>query len=83
MTDIAVGTAIWSDLVRQVAFSARACDAAEALPHTASLNLLRYSDRTSADEISAFAVRTPDNVNSNFAAMNSVRSRMREEGVFQ
>lgn len=63
MTDIVVGKALWSDLVRQVAVRTRNYDDAEDLLHTAYLKLVRYRAQTPVDNVAAFLVRTAINAN--------------------
>ena len=63
MTDIAVGEALWNDLVRQVAVRTRNYDDAEDLLHTAYLRLVRYQAQTPVDNVAAFLLRTAINAN--------------------
>jgi hypothetical protein len=58
MADIAIGKALWNDLVCQIAARARDHDAAADLPRTANPKSVRYQAQTSADNATAFQVRT-------------------------
>jgi len=61
MTDIAVGRALWNDLVCQIAVRTRHYDDAEDLLHTAYLKLVRYRAQPPVDTVAAFPVRTAIN----------------------
>ncbi len=63
MTDILVGTALWNDLIRQIAVRTRNYDDAEDLLHTAYLKFVRYRAKAQVDNVAAFLVRTAINAN--------------------
>jgi RNA polymerase sigma factor (sigma-70 family) len=63
MTDVPVGRAFWSDLVRQIATRTRNQDDAEDLLHSAYLRLVRYQVRRPVDDVAAFLVKTALNMN--------------------
>jgi len=63
MTDVPVGRAFWSDLVRQIAIRTRNHDDAEDLLHSAYLRLVRYQVQKPVDNVPAFLVKTALNLN--------------------
>lgn len=62
MTDIPVGRAIWSDLLRQIARRTRNRRDAEDLLHSAYLRLERYRTQNTVNDPAAFLVRTAFNI---------------------
>ena len=63
MTDIAVGKALWIDLVRQVAAYTRNFRDAKDLLHTDHLKRARDRGRTPVDKFAAVPMRTPIKAN--------------------